>query len=114
MKNKAYRSSVLVVLNAVALCLLVGCVHPRVSRECVVTEEGTKGGKHWATTEVVQEYSDAHGRIIKDRQVVYEKERCAAKDGRTIQAATVSECVKKGGRIVNVIRAEEEVIQRGR
>lgn len=113
MKHKIYLNSVLA-LNAIALCTLLGCAPPLTSREYVSTEEGTKGGKHWATTEVVQEYYDRHGKVIKDRQVIYEKEKCVAQDGRSIQAATVKECVKKGGRIVNVIQTEEEIIQRRR
>lgn len=112
MKNKPYRNSVLLLINAIALCLVLGCTQ-RVSKECIVTEEVSKSGNHWTTTESVQEYY-GHGKAIKDRQVVYEKEKCVGKDGKTIQATTIGECMKKGGRIVNVIRTEEEVIQRRR
>jgi len=107
MKRSNISRGALLIAGAAIIGSLLGCV----TKESLVTREVASSGKDWVKNETTQEYRDVEGKRIKDKQVIYEKIKCVAKNGKTIKATTVEECIKLGGKIVDEVITEEQTIR---
>ena len=89
------------------LCLTMGCVE----KENLATSTKTETGKDWVKNESTQEYRGTDGKRIKEKYSVYEKIKCVDEKGHTLFVTTEEECLKKGGKVVDVFVSEEQTLR---
>ena len=99
------------VMVSVLMVGLVGCA----SKERVVTYDVTTSGKNWAENETIQERKGSDGKIVIEKQKVFEKVRCVGQKGKhkgkIIKVDSPEECLKMGGKIIDEVMVEEQTIQ---
>ncbi len=99
---------ILALISGIVLCSLLGCP----AKEKVVTYEVTRSGQDWVEQETIEEHRRPGGRVVVEKQFVYEKVKCVDKKGRKIKALTPEECIAAGGKVIDVTVIEEETVQK--
>lgn len=111
MKRQSFLPAVLMITSALMLALVLGCA----SKERIVTRDITTSGKNWTESEITQERKSPQGKIVIEKQKVFEKFKCIGQKGKhkgkALKIDSPEECLKAGGKIIDEVMVEEETIE---
>lgn len=82
-----------------------GCNH----RERVTAYEVTEAGEGWVESTAVEQHRGPHGKVVTEKESVFEGIRCVDRSGRQIKARTPQACRKAGGQVVKETVIQQEV-----
>lgn len=103
-KKNEYKGLLSIGSAAFLIAILAGCCS---TRDTIVTKEISKTGSDWSQSEVTQEYRNAQGKVVKDKQTVDQKVKCISKTGKRLSVSDADECLRKGGRIIDEVTVTE-------